>query len=117
MIEIGGDSGDWEKDRRTITRAELIGIMRPRVEEILEEVRARLDAAGFRPSAQPADRADRRRQPDPGLDGLARASWASRCGWAARSACTACRRPPPGRRFRRSSACAMFAATRRTNRN
>ncbi len=47
IIEIGGDSGDWDKDRRTITRSELIGIMRPRVEEILEEVRARLDAAGF----------------------------------------------------------------------
>lgn len=47
IIEIGGDSGDWDKDRRTITRAELIGIMRPRAEEILEEVRARLDAAGF----------------------------------------------------------------------
>lgn len=47
MIEIGGDSGDWEKDRRQVSRTELIGIMRPRVEEILEETRARLDAAGF----------------------------------------------------------------------
>ncbi len=47
MIEIGGDSGDWEKDRRQVSRTELIGIMRPRVEEILEEVRARLDVAGF----------------------------------------------------------------------
>lgn len=47
MIEMGGDSGDWEKDRRQISRTELIGIMRPRVEEILEEVRARLDVAGF----------------------------------------------------------------------
>ncbi len=47
IIEIGGDSGDWDKDRRTITRSELIGIMRPRVEEILEEVRGRLDIAGF----------------------------------------------------------------------
>ena len=47
MIEIGGDSGDWDKDRRSVSRAELIGIMRPRVEEILEEVRAQLDAAGF----------------------------------------------------------------------
>ncbi len=47
MIEIGGDTGDYEHDRRTVSRAELIGIMRPRVEEILEEVRARLDAAGF----------------------------------------------------------------------
>lgn len=46
-IEIGGDSGDWDKDRRTVSRTELIGIMRPRVEEILEEARARLDAAGF----------------------------------------------------------------------
>jgi len=47
MIEIGGDTGDWHHDRRTVSRAELIGIMRPRVEEILEEVRLRLDAAGF----------------------------------------------------------------------
>ena len=47
MIEIGGDTGDWDRDRRRISRSELIGIMRPRVEEILEEVRSRLDAAGF----------------------------------------------------------------------
>lgn len=47
MIEVGGETGDWELDRRTVSRAELIGIMRPRVEEILEEVRARLDVAGF----------------------------------------------------------------------
>ena len=47
MIDIGGDTGDFEHDRRTASRAEVIGIMRPRVEEILEEVRARLDAAGF----------------------------------------------------------------------
>jgi cell division protein FtsA len=44
-IPLGGDSGDWERDRRTVSRTELIGIMRPRVEEILEEVRARLDLA------------------------------------------------------------------------
>ncbi|MBW6416826.1 cell division protein FtsA [Celeribacter sp. PS-C1] len=47
MIEVGSDCGDWEKDRRTVSRAELIGIIRPRVEEILEGVRERLDAAGF----------------------------------------------------------------------
>ena len=47
LIDIGGDTGDWEHDRRTVSRAELIGIMRPRVEEILEEVRQCLDAAGF----------------------------------------------------------------------
>ncbi|MCC6007942.1 MAG: cell division protein FtsA [Rhodobacteraceae bacterium] len=47
MIELGGETGDWELDRRTVSRSELIGVIRPRVEEILEEVRARLDAAGF----------------------------------------------------------------------
>lgn len=35
------------EDRRQITRSELIGVMRPRMEEILEEVRDRLDASGF----------------------------------------------------------------------
>ena len=47
MIHVGGETGDWEHDQRQVSRAELIGIMRPRVEEILEEVRTRLDAAGF----------------------------------------------------------------------
>ncbi len=47
MIEVGGDTGDFDHDRRRISRAELIGVMRPRLEEILEEVRACLDASGF----------------------------------------------------------------------
>ncbi|MDU8943101.1 cell division protein FtsA [Ovoidimarina sediminis] len=47
MIELGGETGDWDHDRRTVSRAELIGIIRPRVEELLEDVRQRLDAAGF----------------------------------------------------------------------
>ena len=47
MAEIGGTTGDWETDRRRVSKAEIIGIMRPRVEEILEDVRDRLDAAGF----------------------------------------------------------------------
>ncbi|MFE3837054.1 cell division protein FtsA [Pseudogemmobacter sonorensis] len=47
MIEIGAETGDWDKDRRQISCSELIGIMRPRVEEILEETRAVLDAASF----------------------------------------------------------------------
>ncbi|MBP7001543.1 cell division protein FtsA [Amaricoccus sp.] len=47
MIELPSILGDWDHDRRQISRAELIGVMRPRVEEILEEVRARLDASGF----------------------------------------------------------------------
>lgn len=34
-------------ERRTISRSALIGVIRPRLEEILEEVRARLDDAGF----------------------------------------------------------------------
>ena len=71
QIEIGGQSGDWEKDRRTVSRSELIGIMRPRVEEILEEVRARLDAAGFDhlPSQQIVLTGGASQIP--GLDGLA----------------------------------------------
>ncbi len=71
MIEIGGDTGDWEHDRRTVSRAELIGIMRPRVEEILEEVRASLDAAGFEhlPSQQIVLTGGGSQIP--GLDGLA----------------------------------------------
>ncbi|MBO6775887.1 MAG: cell division protein FtsA [Marinibacterium sp.] len=71
VIEIGGDTGDWEHDRRTVSRAELIGIMRPRVEEILEEVRARLDAAGFdyMPSQQIVLTGGGSQIP--GLDGLA----------------------------------------------
>ena len=47
LIEVGGETGDWEHDRRTVTRSELIGIMRPRIEEILEDVRAQLEIAGF----------------------------------------------------------------------
>ena len=71
MIEIGADCGDWEKDRRTVSRTELIGIMRPRVEEILEEARAILDAAGFDqlPSQQIVLTGGASQIP--GLDGLA----------------------------------------------
>ncbi|MEM6609879.1 MAG: cell division protein FtsA [Pseudomonadota bacterium] len=47
LIELEGDTGDWNHDRRRISRSELIGVIRPRVEEILEDVRDRLDAAGF----------------------------------------------------------------------
>ena len=47
LIPITGDTGDWDHDQRSVSRADLIGIMRPRVAEILEEVAARLEAAGF----------------------------------------------------------------------
>ena len=71
MIEIGGDSGDWDKDRRQVSRTELIGIIRPRVEEILEQVAERLLAAGFEslPSQQIVLTGGASQIP--GLDGLA----------------------------------------------
>ena len=71
MIEIGGDSGDWDKDRRQVSRTELIGIIRPRVEEILEQAAERLIAAGFEslPSQQIVLTGGASQIP--GLDGLA----------------------------------------------
>ncbi|WP_421703669.1 cell division protein FtsA [Aliiroseovarius sp.] len=71
MIEIGGETGDWEHDRRTVSRSDLIAIMRPRVEEILEEARGLLDAAGFDhlPSQQIVLTGGASQIP--GLDGLA----------------------------------------------
>lgn len=70
-IELKGETGDWNHDRREVSVAELIGIMRPRVEEILEEVRHRLDAAGFDhlPSQQIV--LTGAASQIPGLDGLA----------------------------------------------
>ncbi len=46
-IEVPNPLAQWESERRTVSRSELIGVIRPRVEEILEEVRARLDVSGF----------------------------------------------------------------------
>ena len=71
MIGLGGDTGDWETDRRAVSRAELIGIMRPRVEEILEEARAALDAAGFDALASRKVVLTGGGSQVPGLDGLA----------------------------------------------
>ncbi len=71
MIDLGGETGDWEHDRRQVSRSELIGIIRPRIEEILEEVHARLGAAGFEhlPSRQVVLTGGASQMP--GLDGLA----------------------------------------------
>ncbi|MCT4332106.1 cell division protein FtsA [Paracoccus sp. YLB-12] len=71
MIEVGGDTGDWEADRRLVSRADVIGVMRPRIEEILENVRQVLDAAGFdfMPSQQIVLTGGGSQIP--GLDGLA----------------------------------------------
>ena len=116
MIEIGGDSGDWEKDRRQISRTELIGIMRPRVEEILEETRACLDAAGFDhlPSQQIVLTGGGSQIPGSGRAGQP-ASWASACAWAGPCACRACRRRPRGRPLPAPWACACSRRIRRTN--
>ncbi len=71
MIALAGDSGDWDKDQRKVSRAELIGIMRPRIEEILEDARARLESAGFNhlPSQQVVLTGGGAQVP--GIDGLA----------------------------------------------
>ncbi len=47
MIEVDVESNRDHEERITISRSELIGVIRPRVEEILEELRAQLDVAGF----------------------------------------------------------------------
>lgn len=71
MIEVGQETGDWEADRRQVSRADVIGVMRPRVEEMLEHVREVLDAAGFdyMPSQQIVLTGGGSQIP--GLDGLA----------------------------------------------
>ena len=71
LIELEGDTGDWHHDRRRVSRSELIGVIRPRMEEILEEVRASLDAAGFEhlPSQRIVLTGGASQMP--GLDGLA----------------------------------------------
>ena len=47
LIDVPDPNGEFSGERRQVSRAELIGVIRPRVEEILEDVRACLDAAGF----------------------------------------------------------------------
>ncbi|ALJ81457.1 cell division protein FtsA [Ketogulonicigenium vulgare] len=71
MIDIGGETGDWDRDSRRISRSDLIGIMRPRLEEILEEVRARLDAAWFDSLPSQSIVLTGGASQIPGLDGLA----------------------------------------------
>jgi len=46
-IEVPNPMAQWDNDRRTVTRAALIGVMRPRAEELLENIGRRLEAAGF----------------------------------------------------------------------
>ena len=70
-IELKTETGDWNHDQRDVSVAELIGIMRPRVEEILEEVRYRLDIAGFDHLASQQIVLTGGASQIPGLDGLA----------------------------------------------
>ncbi len=94
MIEIGGETGDWEHDRRTVSRSELIGIIRPRIEEILEQVRERLDAAGFEhlPSQQIVLTGGGKPDPGSGYIG-AEDTWPAGPRWAT----LACARSSAGR--------------------
>lgn len=71
MIDLSSDTGDWEHDRRTVSRAEVIGVIRPRMEEILEEVRVCLDAAGFEHLPSQRIVLTGGSSQIPGLDGLA----------------------------------------------
>lgn len=79
LIEVPNPQAQWENDRRHVTRSELIGVMRPRVEEILEEVRDRLEASGFEylPSQQIVLTGGASQMP--GLDDLAARILGRRC--------------------------------------
>ena len=46
-IEIGSHTGENDRNSRSVSRTELIGIIKPRIEEILEDVRAKLDNEAF----------------------------------------------------------------------
>ncbi|MEM8822509.1 MAG: cell division protein FtsA [Pseudomonadota bacterium] len=71
QIALEADTGDWHHDRRTVSRADLIGIIRPRVEEILEEARASLDRARFGDLPSQRIVLTGGASQIPGLDGLA----------------------------------------------
>ena len=47
QIKIGGYTGDWDFDNRSVSRTELVNLIKPRVETMLRKIRERIDAAGF----------------------------------------------------------------------
>ena len=47
FIGVGQNTGDWDYDSKKISRADLISVMEPRLREILEEVRMKLEEANF----------------------------------------------------------------------
>ena len=63
MIAVPPVGDDEREPPHLVSRAGLVSIIRPRVEEILEMVRDRLDALAVRRRSARARRADRRRQP------------------------------------------------------
>ena len=116
MIELPSILGDWDHDRRQVSRSELIGVMRPRVEEILEEVRARLDASGFEylPSQRIVLTGGGAQIPGLETRGEPRSSGGS-AGSASRCACRGCRSRRPGRRSRPRSGSRCTCRIRRTS--
>ena len=46
-IELPDNNANLYTDRRTITKSELLGVIRPRVEEIFDCLRAILDRSDF----------------------------------------------------------------------
>jgi cell division protein FtsA len=48
QIKIGGDTGNWEYDNRTVSRTALVNIIKPRAETMLGKIRECLNAAGFK---------------------------------------------------------------------
>jgi cell division protein FtsA len=115
IIELQSETGDWHHDRRTVSRSELIGVMRPRIEEILEEVRARLDAAGF--DHLPSQRIVLTGGASllPGLDGLASRILGNQVRLGRPCACRACRNRPAGPPFRPAWASRFSRRIRRTS--
>ena len=97
-----GRRGDWDHDRRQFTRSEIIGIIRPRVEEILEEVAHKLQAARFDTLPGQRDRFDRwvPAKFQEWKDWPA-VFWANRYVWAAHCACMVYHRPRQGQIMRR----------------
>lgn len=47
LIEIPNETDNWNEERTVVSRSELIGVIRPRVEEILEKIKGELLHAGI----------------------------------------------------------------------
>jgi cell division protein FtsA len=110
MIEIGGDSGDWEKDRRQDQPHRTDRHHAPAGRGNPGRGARLLDVAGFDhlPSQQIVLTGGASQMP--GLDGLAARILGSRVRLGRPCGCRACRRPPPDRPLPRPWALCLFAA-------